>query len=332
MLKLSHSSLETYNQCGKKYYLHYIEKYRSPYFDSPLFFGKIVDDAIARVLLDKKPEHSEAEKEVYKKSYKDIVLERVSAVEINKEIVDPTSTNLIRYFKSDFDISVFLPEDYFLLEELSAKLGLSVDKKTAVAFHKEAFDLLKIQELTSAENELYNFLLLTSLKRKALLFCEAFIKNILPTINEVHSLQREISLPGEGEDKITGFIDFEATFNDGVRRIVDIKTSSKKYDLDSVRKKQQLSIYSEEIGNPNCGYIVFIKPLRIKDPRVDIQVIFDTITEEDKTPIFENIEKTYFKIKENVFEKNEDSCYAYGRKCQFYDLCHNNDVSNLIKK
>lgn len=333
MLRLSHSSLETYKQCGQKYYLHYIEKYRSPFFDSPLFFGKIVDDVVGRVLLDKKKELTEAEKKEMLLSYMEILEKKINFVEINGKEVNAFETDLIRYFKSDFDISIFTKEDFYKLEEKSTRLGIEVKtKKQAVEFHKEAFEVLKSCKLSAEENELYNFLVLTSLRRKTIMFVEAFMLDIMPSIQEVHSLQKEINLPGYDDDRLVGFIDFEATFTDGVRRIVDIKTSSRKYDQDAVKKSQQLALYSEFSELPHCGFIVFEKTIKIKEPRVSIQVLFDVIEEKDKLPIFDKIYENYDKIRNKDFTKNEDSCYAYGRKCQFYGLCHNNDTSDLIKQ
>ncbi|MFZ4411478.1 MAG: PD-(D/E)XK nuclease family protein [Bacteroidales bacterium] len=50
-VRLSHSSKETFNQCGLKWKLHYINKYRSRRTSSALLFGVSCDEALNTLLL-----------------------------------------------------------------------------------------------------------------------------------------------------------------------------------------------------------------------------------------------------------------------------------------
>ena len=37
-------------------------------------------------------------------------------------------------------------------------------------------------------------------------------------------------------------------------------------------------------------------------------------------------------IKDEVFEKNTKACFQFGRRCEFFDLCHKGDNTGLTKQ
>ena len=142
------------------------------------------------------------------------------------------------------------------------------------------------------------------------------------------------------------------------RYVYDIKTSSnpKQYYYSKVKKDElveindhtllytglennaaseslQLGIYSQEVKNPNVGYVVIDKTIRKRTPRVRLTEIKGTITENHLDNIFNEIDETLHNIKEEKFEKKKDisDCFGFG-KCEFYNLCHGGSFTGLEKK
>jgi hypothetical protein len=60
------------------------------------------------------------------------------------------------------------------------------------------------------------------------------------------------------------------------------------------------------------------------------QIIIDTISEDRRSEVLNKFVVTLDKIKDNQFEKNKKSCYAFGRKCEYYTYCHSGYFSSDI--
>lgn len=276
MTKLSHSAKERYDQCGYKYYLHYIEGYRSSILKSPLCFGNAFDEALNSLL---KGETNY--KEVFDKEW------------------DKYKDTEIDYFKSDLDTS-----------------------------------LLTEEQLKLPESQQY-FL---SMKAKGEKMLDAYHKEIYPRIKKVISVQDEISIVGhddngnETDDSITGKIDLIAMIeaDDGkvYLTLADNKTTSQAYAKNSVQTKPQLALYA--IGKPEIDKFAF---LTVNKKTFKTQVIIDNVPEENKDVVLNEFVDVLHKIKDRVFEKNEKSCYAFGKRCEFYSLCkHNRMTKDIYKK
>lgn len=88
MTRLSHSAREKYEQCGYKYYLHYVLRYRSSLQSSALCFGNALDLALNDML---------------------------SGSQLFHEVFDSEwskySTTTIDYYKSDLDMNLLTEEE-----------------------------------------------------------------------------------------------------------------------------------------------------------------------------------------------------------------------------
>ena len=106
--------------------------------------------------------------------------------------------------------------------------------------------------------------------------------------------------------------------------LIDLKTSSsitQYYPEGCVEDSRQLAIYAMDCGLDLAGYLVIEKYIRKREPRIRLEFITGTITEEQIDKVFDEIAEVTMDIKEEKFEKNENSCYKFG-KCDYYNLCH----------
>jgi len=277
MTRLSFSAREKYEQCGYKYYLHYIMRYRSSLQSSALVFGNALDLSLNSLLEGKDDYHSVFDSEWNKYQ------EKIGSIE---------------FYKSDLDTK--------LLTEEELKLPLPMQ----------------------------NFL---SLKNKGHLLLKAYKENIFPRIQKVISIQEEITLKGyddegnETEDSIYGKLDLIAMIEseDGkvCHALLDNKTTSEPYPKDAVKKKDQLALYAN--GYPDIKHFGY---LTLNKKNYKTQVIIDEIDSERREEVLTKFITTLDGIKNNSFDKNTKSCYAFGRRCEFYTHCHRGFFSNDIYK
>ena len=330
-IRLSKTAVEMYQQCGMKYKLHYIDKWRTKLLDSPLFFGSAIDEALNCLLITKKKTLIGDEVEFLAKNPIILFYDSFKYVKVLDEKVDIRFSELARYSASDIDLDILLDEDldYILTHNPSKEIDLF--KENVVSFIEECQKVRKEKGLLELpEYKLYNLCAWTSLYRKGLMLIDAYEKNIMPEIVEVHDIQKLVHLPNDQGDHITGFIDFTATFKDGVKRVMDNKTSSQRYTQQDILDSQQLSIYTEFESNKQCGFAVLEKKIRKKEPRVRTELVFGEVPDEQVEKHFEAIDSVLTNVKNGIFEKNERSCFLYGKPCPFYDACLKNDFSGLV--
>lgn len=323
-MNFSHSAIDEYKTCPRKYYLNRVIKLRPIYTKSPLLFGSALDDVTGRLLLTKKSKLTEDEKESL----------NLSAMEIYNLHQDKWKKDEnCRFSASDLDFSLFLAEDLDYCFKFCQELNLDVSEDNYKAFIDSCKQQVKKDILAlDFETQLgYNIFAIKSLEKKTELFIPIIQEWIENNVVEVHDIQRRIELI-DGEDMIRGYIDFSATTKDGVRRTWDFKTSSKAYAEDSAETSQQLTIYSEAEQNPEVGFLVVQKSIRKREPRVRLQEVTGTITPEQNEDIFSGITEIVDIIKnsdgEEDFEKNLGSCYKFGI-CEWYGYCKNNNDAGL---
>lgn len=340
-LRLSHSSIETYNTCPQKYKLHYIDKIRSDYLSSPLFFGKAIDGALNILLIAKKKDLNLAEQEMSKLNVYATFDASMHYIEINGEIIFAPLSDRLDYFNTDCNLEILTKDDIISIETLDfnylddtsgtnfdSLVGLTKnDLEDFVEFYQKNNKL----KLPKSYKKVYNYICWLSLRRKGAFIIEAYKEHIIPQILEVHTIQEEVNLPNPSGDYITGFIDFIATWSDGKKYVFDNKTSSRPYKEDSVTTSQQLSIYSEYLGFNLAGYIVMIKEVRKKGPKIKIQVVIDEIPDETYQKVFDKIGEVSYNIKNEKFSKDLNKCFQFGKPCQYFQYCRNGSVDGLKK-
>lgn len=176
------------------------------------------------------------------------------------------------------------------------------------------------------------------LRYKGHILIEEYAEQVLPRIQEVYEIQKEISLTNEFGDTFTGIIDLIARIDDKIL-IVDNKSSSIKYAQDSVEKSEQLASYYEAMRNDykldGACYIVVPKKLRaVKLPRVQIEFIFGSISENLVAKTFDDYERVLTGIKTGQFactRSERDGCCSKPWPCDFKRYCSSNgqDLTGL---
>jgi hypothetical protein len=322
-----------------KYNLHYNERLRSVKLGSPLFFGKAIDDAIMSLLLTKKADLTVEEKYILTSpsSPEDLFISRMTITDHLGQPLNLQYTTLTEYYKSDIDLDLLQEADLEDIFKVAKAEGMVLNSAQDVdAYMEECYAIMKNKQgLEKDEQLVYNNIAWHSLKRKGLLLIQAFKDQILPEIHTVFSLQEKVTLP-DGNDEFIGFIDFVASFTDSPREkyIIDLKTSSRVYPDTSVKESDQLACYSEYKGIRQCAYIVLVKALKKREPRVKTQIVKDTIDEVQVNKTFDKISNVFYGITDGIYEKcyekgDDSSCFAYGRKCPYYGYCRTGELKNL---
>jgi hypothetical protein len=332
-MKLSHSSVDEYNLCPRKYQLKRIEKWRSPKLPSPLFFGGALDEAFSFLLLQKKELITEEELTLQlNSSAEEIFTQKMLTVsDVNGAPVELAQSPLADYYTSDFTPELLDTKHLGQLQLLEPHYKL-VD---FIDFHKQCKEQLSAKKkLLTDDQILYNYLSWLTLVEKGKLMISAYKTQVLPQIHKVESIQEEISIKNDDGDEITGLIDFRCSFTDNPSQVytMDNKTSSKAYPKDCVETSDQLATYCEAKKDPHAGYVVLEKKLYKKSPIIRTNIHKNVIPEEQFVKSFDRFEKTCYDIQAGKFPKNWDSCFAFGRVCEFYKVCKYNDYSGLILK
>ena len=332
---------ETYLQCGEKYRLHYEERIRPNYIGSPLFFGSALDEAFNRLLLEKKKEHTEEEKSLYLRTPQDIFMENMRNVSINGEMVQIAKSDQVRYFNSDFDASLLSEADVAEIVKFADSLAISVNDLSDIEqFMEEIKNVRKTTKtVDNKENLLYNNISWHSLVQKGLLMIAAYESDLLPQIEEVYEIQKQVSLVDDS-DELIGFIDFTASFVDRPRvvYVCDNKSSSRAYSPDSVKESKQLATYVEHEDTNHAAYLVVEKKIRKREPKTRTQIVRDEISEDFVQETFDELSGVFYNIVDKKFDKaytkegGDKNCYAFGQRCQFYDYCRNGSLENLVRK
>lgn len=173
------------------------------------------------------------------------------------------------------------------------------------------------------------------LKKKGHLMLDSYYKEIYPKIKQVISLQEKIDLVGscedgkDTEDSITGIMDLVAVieFNGQDKlAILDNKSTSQPYPKNSVLTKDQLALYAA--ARPEIEYQGF---LTINKQNFKTQILVDSIPEERKSEVLDKFIVVLNNIKQGgEFHMNKKSCWAFGKRCEYYTHCHHGYFSEDI--
>lgn len=261
--------------------------------------------------------------------------------------VDVTNNANVQYTKKDIDYYLMSEQDiaYFCNIDPDFHIVPTLPKTSKTGKSQTEYT----KWFKSEFPEHYPSLGWMSLHNKGKLMVETFLADILPLIKGVVSVQnREDIDNGEG-DTLTIIADFICTLDGNLVNnsdlihcptiledrdyvvLVDNKTTSMKYKDDSVCTSAQLATYDEFFDNELCAYIALEKEIR-KDKKIRWQFVVDRIPTKFQEEIFDNFQEGLYNMKQEVYEKNTESCYSYGRRCDYYSLCHHGDMGNLKKR
>lgn len=349
MIRISFSQLNTLESCQAKYYYQYIEKYRDKYLGSALGFGLALDNAINKILEDYRDK-----KLTTLQDYKLVFRSFWEEQEINKVKVKLRTSPLVQYFTSDFD------ED-LLTDAVCAEINFKPNLKAFNAI-KQQIKSVGIDNVHQDDVCTYNEHCWVSLLAKGYLILDTYFTEVLPQIKGVHKVQQPINITNsDSTAQIVGFIDGLLDLGDGVR-VCDLKTSSTKYDEDSACISPQLGIYSYATGIKETAFIVLDKKINkkvyricsecknckpraitcntakctgkmeeVKELKATYSIVKGHISKSTEDKVIDLFDEMVETIKRGEFTKNKSACFAYGRKCPYFNLCHKGSEEGLIK-
>lgn len=313
-MKLSYSSVTTYLENPRKFYYRYIAKYREKTTSSALVFGSAVDKGLNILLLTGHAQEAE-----------EYAVDELKTFKLNGEVLDLSKTDKIIYSNGDIDVSL-LPED---------------EQNSAEIFVEELLAIKRNVGLSTEEQATFNEIANRCLQEKARLIIRAYNEQIMPNIKEVLYVQHPFTITNDDKDEFIGYIDLKCKWDDGnIKGIVrfDNKTTSKKYEDNSVAESGQLATYdvADDYSADYSGFIAIHKKIRkSKEPRVRIQVIIDNVSQETIDKTFDDYDRVNMLVKRGEFPANCDSCKInkYNQRCPYYNICfHNNYKDVIIKK
>lgn len=231
---------------------------------------------------------------------------------------------------------------------------------------KKVVGLENIGRETAKFINLHNWMVM---RTKGKLMVSKYYSEILPQIKTVVEVQKKIELTNDDGDSVIGYIDAVLDFGDGAGpRIVDLKTAARAYDDDAADISPQLAVYGHALNISNTAFIVCSKSIKKnkskrcavcghednetraqkcnngtgKDrcggawieemqPEASIELIKGTINEVFSGYVLDNYEETLKAIQAEAFPRNFSNCSAFGRKCAYWNKCHNGKSDDLIK-
>lgn len=246
-IKISHSALRTYSNCGRRYKLHYIDRLRPVTTSGALIMGSAIDKALNDLIENRNLAQAI---EIFDKN--------MSGGFVNDKYVSYKVSDIIVYAKKDYDSDLLLPEDFneyntLFKEELDSAHSRFQAKKEESGFNS----------FTKEEKEAYGLANWLCIRRKGHIMLKSYNEKIIPKIKQVLAIQKPINLKNDDGDEITGWLDLAVEWEDGKRYMLDNKTSSMEYDKNSASKSQQLIIYyhaeKETFKLDGVGFIVMMK-------------------------------------------------------------------------
>ncbi len=365
MKKLSYSQITKYNTCPRSYKLHYKDRLREKTVTSYLSFGSAVDKALNAVLKDFKDNKSVTV------DYKSAFDKEWQTITIHGEAHNLMESPLVGYAKNDFVADLLTPEDLDIIKTKTLQYQVELKDMTP----KELRDHLENRRSQRAyihfkpeEQILLNVLNWLSLKRKAHLMLDAYVRDIVPKFEEVKDYQCKVELIAE-EKGFVGYIDAIVKFKgENEYTVIDNKTSGSIYEADDLVYSQQLAIYCFTLGIKRAGYAVMLKNIKMNKERTcsqcnyraegkhvtcnqkiqgkrcggewietiapegQTQLLVDNISLDKQGMIVDNIGEVNDAIEANIFPQNLSACSnIYGQPCIYRSYCWEGKKDNLIE-
>ena len=364
-MRLSFSQISKYNQCPKSYKLYYVEKLRERSATAFLAFGSAMDEALNSILNDLK------KNKTITVDYKAVFDDCWQTVEVNKKKHNLADCTLIGYAKADFVEDLLQPEDIRFLRAKLAEYGIEdngsyASLKTDLEEERSRRAVIHFPENRHKALNILNWL---SMRRKAHLMLDAYVRDIVPKIESVTAVQKQVELKSDCGSSLIGFVDAIIRFKgDNEDTVVDNKTSSSPYAEDQVKNSQQLSLYTYALGLKKAAYAVMQKNIRMNrekvcsvcyyestgthktcnntiegkrcggiwnekiKPEAVTQLIVDSIDEQTQHVVVDNIAEVNDAISANIFPKNLSACKnIYGNPCPYMNACWKNQTDYLEK-
>lgn len=355
--RISYSSADTFKECPQKFWNQKTHKMRAE--SSAFGFGSAFESGV-EVLL-KGGTLKEAQETFLEQWH----TKPENRWEGQKQLFDSED---MFFYQSDYDKFLIGDEEQKTITEWYAEVYGSLPKLDPVTWAEKLMDDIKNNVPIDKKDTRFVhrvFWLCHSLRGP--LMIEAFQKDILPQIEEIVSMQKEISVENDEGDIVTGYIDFIVKLKgvDGLV-IMDLKSAGKLYEEHDIVASDQLGIYALSEGIRKIGYWVVLKKIKydvkcdkcghlrdngrlkncakdkckgkytVRSPFAGTQVLTRDLTDEFLESIQRDYSEVLMAVKNEVIWKNKKSCFNYGTRCEFYDHCWNNvpldDLSTVKRK
>jgi hypothetical protein len=217
-------------------------------------------------------------------------------------------------------------------------------------FDRKDFDPRLVPEHERGSNLDYNAW--KSLRVKGRLLIEEYARVILPEIEEVHAVQKNL-------DTRPGIIDAVVVVRGHGRVVLDNKTSANPYDADAVANDTQLALYADSERTEKAAFAVMVKdisyrvvrvcskcgydgsqsrhktcPAEVKgsrcgsewnektEPRPVVQLLVDKVPTVTRDLVKDSISQAEAGIKAGVYPRNLRGCgRIYGKRCPYFEKC-----------
>jgi PD-(D/E)XK nuclease superfamily len=200
-----------------------------------------------------------------------------------------------------------------------------------VKFSKADLDesLLTQDDLNSGLNKSW-----CSLNRKGQILVDEYYKQVIPKLEKVLAVQHKITLENDKGERFEGLIDFIAQI-DGKRYLIDNKTTSITYKVDSATESAQLATYfdatKDEFKLDGVMYITIPKKIRkVKKPPVEISFIPGLISEDLIESTYKDYDRVIEGIKARQFPCTPEVCCSQPWGCSYKRFCTTGDMTGLI--
>lgn len=364
IIKISHSKVNEYIACPKRFEYKYVEKLYPTSKNASLYFGTAIDEAIQSYLKDPKSDYEGTFTKFWK-----------TANDLGRFINLYDSLEIDFGYK-DYDKDLLTFEDIKIAEESQKELlpnfkGDYLEAKEYVTTRKKQRAHINF---TNDELRYFNRLSWMSMYRKGLLMIKAFVDEVGPKIKKVLMIQKKVQITSNTGDILTGYVDMVLDLEDHGVVILDLKTAAMEYETLQTLTSQQLGIYASilgsEVNSYKVGYIVLLKNIekdRIKICKVcghkgegshktcdamkadeptkrcngewdmklklsgKVQILTETLTEENMQAVLDTVSGVTHAIKEKLFYRNSNSCLDFGG-CPYLNYCFKGDAKGLIKE
>jgi hypothetical protein len=292
-------------------------------------------------------------------------------VEVNKRKYPLVDCTLVGYAKTDFVEDLLQTDDIRFIKAKLSEYG--VEEMESYTILKNQLEEERSRRATVAFSEnrhrALNLLNWLSMRRKAHLMLDAYVRDIVPKIESVTAVQKQVELKSDCGSSLVGYVDTIVRLKgDDEDTVLDNKTSASPYTEDQVKLSQQLSLYTYALGLKKAAYAVMQKNIRMNrekvcsacgfestgahktcnntvdgkrcnaswnetvKPEAVTQLIVDTIEEQTQHVVVDNIAEVNDAIAANVFPKNLSACKnIYGNPCPYMNACWKNQTDYLEK-
>lgn len=355
-IRVSYSGLDKFKECPQKYWNNKTHEMRNQ--SSAFGFGSAFEAGVNRLF------QGATFPQAYKEFKEQWTVRPANKWEGAKEIYD---SETIFYYQSDYDSELLTALDLKMIKLWYQEIFNKESKGDELVIAEEVLQKMKDGGVISKEERQFTHRVLwMCCRRRGYHMLKAFEQEILPTVEEVVEMQKEIEMTSPEGDKITGFIDYIVRLvGDKRLTIMDLKSAGREYEDHAIESSDQLASYALAEDIPRVGYWIVLKKMSykvncdkcnhlrengrlkncekckggkytIRKAKGSTQTLFREVKEHRLDSVASDYSSIITAIDKGISWKNPHSCMNYGTKCEFYDSCWGgkklDDLEHLKKK